>query len=357
MLKLAVVAPAAIATVAGTTAEGLLEDRDTTAPPDGAGAPRVTVQTLGEPPTTEVGLSDRVNVFTAVIVSVAVVLEPTCDADIVEVVFALTDVVAIAKLAVVAPAAIVTDAGAVALDDVDDSETDTPPAGAAEPNVTVPVDVWPPVTVDGYNTSLMGNGAMVSVALAVCPPEDAEMELVVPSGTTTVDTIKVAVVAPAGTVAAAGRVAAGLLEVSVTGRPPVGAGLPRVTVPVEVLPPTIELGLSERPVITGEATVRTAVLAKPNVAVIVAPIFAATGLVLTVNVDEVAPAGIVTDAGTIAAGELEVRETEYPPTAAAPPMVTVPVAVSPPATLVGLKLKPFKFGVLMIRDTGFTAPL
>lgn len=78
ILNVAVVAPAAIVTVAGTVAEALLELNITTAPPVGAAAPRVIVQTLGEPPTTEVGLSVKVSVLTDVIVRTAVEL-PTPD--------------------------------------------------------------------------------------------------------------------------------------------------------------------------------------------------------------------------------------------------------------------------------------
>ena len=57
MLNDAVVAPAAMVTDAGTVATALLELRITTTPPTGAGALRVTVQILGVPPTTLLGLS------------------------------------------------------------------------------------------------------------------------------------------------------------------------------------------------------------------------------------------------------------------------------------------------------------
>ena len=63
--------------------------------------------------------------------------------------------------------------------------------------------------------------------------------------TAEVVTVKVAVVAPAATVTLAGTVAAALLEESVTAIPPAGAGPLRVKVPLELLPPTTGLGVSE----------------------------------------------------------------------------------------------------------------
>ena len=55
------------------------------------------------------------------------------------------------------------------------------------------------------------------------------------------------------------------------------------------------------------------------------------------NVAEVAPAGTVTLAGTVAAAVLPlVRVTDAPPVGAAPVKRTVPVELFPPTTLVGL---------------------
>ena len=69
----------------------------------------------------------------------------------------------------------------------------------------------------------------------------------------------VAVVAPAATVTVAGTVADGLLLESATTRPPVGAALLSVTVPVEEAPPTTLVGLSARLATPGGDTVRVAV--------------------------------------------------------------------------------------------------
>src|SRR5438093_4139407 len=58
-------------------------------------------------------------------------------------------------------------------------------------------------------------------------------------------TVKVALVAPAGTVTLAGTVAVGVeLLTSVTTMPPAGAGPLRVTVPVEGFPAVTVVGLS-----------------------------------------------------------------------------------------------------------------
>jgi hypothetical protein len=57
-VKLAVVAPAGTVTLAGTVAtDGLLLERETTAPPPGAGPFRVTLPVEGVPPVTLVGFS------------------------------------------------------------------------------------------------------------------------------------------------------------------------------------------------------------------------------------------------------------------------------------------------------------
>ena len=68
---------------------------------------------------------------------------------------------------------------------------------------------------------------------------------VVFADTALVFTAKVAVVAPAATVTLAGTVAAAWLLDSVTAAPPEGATPLNVTVPVEALPPTTLVGLSE----------------------------------------------------------------------------------------------------------------
>lgn len=58
-------------------------------------------------------------------------------------------------------------------------------------------------------------------------------------------TVNVAVVAPAATVTEPGTLASALLLLKVTTEPLAGAALANVTVPVELAPPKIVVGLSE----------------------------------------------------------------------------------------------------------------
>jgi hypothetical protein len=73
---------------------------------------------------------------------------------------------------------------------------------------------------------------------------------------------------------------------------------------------------------------------------------AETESAVIVNVLVVAPAEIVTVAGTVAAAVLELaRKTPHPPVGAGPLKVTVPVAVPPPETLVGLTVREAGVGI------------
>ena len=77
-------------------------------------------------------------------------------------------------------------------------------------------------------------------------------------------TVKVAVVAPAGTVTFAGTVAAAVLLLDrVTTAPAAGAGPFNVTVPVDGVPPITEVGLSVTELRVAAVTVRVAVLVTP----------------------------------------------------------------------------------------------
>jgi len=58
------------------------------------------------------------------------------------------------KVAVVAPAATVTDAGTTASEVAADRETETPPVGAARLRVTVPVTELPPTIAVGVTLTL-----------------------------------------------------------------------------------------------------------------------------------------------------------------------------------------------------------
>src|SRR5438445_13833259 len=86
--------------------------------------------------------------------------------------------------------------------------------------------------------SVLVDAAYLTVRLAVLvtPFWVAEIETVVNFDTTLVETVKVAVLAPAATRTLTGAVAAVLLLERVTVATPVGAGPVSVTVPVDVPP-------------------------------------------------------------------------------------------------------------------------
>ena len=89
-------------------------------------------------------------------------------------------------------------------------------------------------------------GLSESVALRVVPPKEPEMLTAVAVVTEAVVTVKVALVAPAGTVTLAGTVAtAVLLLESVTTAPPEGAAALKVADPVEEAGPTTLAGLKD----------------------------------------------------------------------------------------------------------------
>jgi hypothetical protein len=175
----------------------------------------------------------------------------------------------------------------------------------------------------------------VRVADRVVVPVPAEICTDVEAATGAAVTVKVAVAAPAGTVTRAGRVAAaGFWIKSVTASPPAGAGPFRVTVPVAVPPALTRLGVRVIEVTTGARTCRlTERVTDPNEASMSISVCEATGWVVTVNVAEVEPAGIVTRSGTLAAEGCALESaTVAPPSGAGTLRVTVPVTDRPPVT-------------------------
>ena len=169
------------------------------------------------------------------------------------------------------------------------------------------------------------------------PPKLTETVEVVFEVTLTVFTVNVADVFPAGIDIIAGAVAEVLLLVTAMLSPPTGAGELMTTVPVEVLPPVTEVGLSVTETNCGGKITREAVRELPPAAAVKIAIFCVeTATVFTTKVFDVFPAGMVSVAGTIAAGSLVDRLTTNPPVAADELKVTVAIAVFPPRRLVGL---------------------
>jgi len=202
-----------------------------------------------------------VKLFLAVIVRVAVCDTPFDVAVMVELVSVATDFVDTVNVAVVAPAATETVVGTLAVVPLAASATDKPPVGAALARVTVPVDVLPPVTEVGLRATEATVGAViVNDAVTGVPPfAEAPIEAVWFVATAAVVTVKVPLVDPAAMEAVAGTVAAELFEERATDIPPVGAALLIVTVPVEEVPPTTEVGFKATVDTVGELTVNAAV--------------------------------------------------------------------------------------------------
>ncbi len=106
-----------------------------------------------------------------------------------------------------------------------------------------------------------------------------------------------------------------------------------VMVATDDFPPATDVGKSVTETGAGPRTTSDAVAVTPLfVALNVAVALVAIGLVVMVNVADVAPAATVTDAGTAAAARFDDRTTTRPPVGAGPVSVTVPVADTPPST-------------------------
>jgi len=134
-------------------------------------------------------------------------ITPPKDAEMVTGVDAVTDTVVTVKVALVAPATIVTLAGTLATAALLlESDTNAPPLGAAEVSVTVPVEPLPPTRLEGLNVSddnvaAGGGGASgftVKVADWVTPPPETEIVTTVCTVTGLVKMLKPPVVTPAG---------------------------------------------------------------------------------------------------------------------------------------------------------------
>jgi hypothetical protein len=160
-----------------------------------------------------------------------------------------TDVVLTVNVALVAPAGTVTLAGVDAELELSLSETTVPPLGAAAVNVTVPVEDVPPTTVAGLrltadNDVEVGVGFTVIDVNRVVPFSDAVRLTVVVNDDVEVAIVKLALVAPAGTMTLAGTLATvgSWLERS-TGTS-TDCALPSLTVPVADCPPVTLVGLT-----------------------------------------------------------------------------------------------------------------
>jgi hypothetical protein len=343
-VKVAVVAPAATTTDAGTDAAPGVPDVSVTVVPLGLGAtePIVTVPEEVVPPVTAVGLTTTPVTTGAVMARLAVLLDEPVDAVIVDDALALTGVVLMVNVPVVAVPEIVTDVTesvAAALLDARLTVTD-PPVG--EPlSVTVPIDDAPPATDVGLRVTEEGVGTMtLRVTELVLAPTVAVIVTVVFADWNVLFTGNENVVCPAGIFTEEATVATDVFEEDrSTTSPPVGAAFASVTVPLAVWPPNMVVPVNVSVTVLAAVRPSVPVVEDPLAeAVIVAVCSVETTLVVTVNVIEVEPAGTVTvpPVGTMAAVSLEESVTTTPPVGAACVRVTVPTEDAPPTTLAGL---------------------
>ena len=125
---------------------------------------------------------------------------------------AATPTVVTVNCALVAPSTIVTVAGTPAFELLLESATVTPPTGAADDSVTVPLLDVPPGTDTGRTVRPVNCGAVtVRLPVAVLAPMVPVMVAVEFAATDIVSALKVTSVAPAGTVIVAGTVTNALL--------------------------------------------------------------------------------------------------------------------------------------------------
>ena len=333
-VKVPVVEPAATVIVAGTVPTAvLLLNRLTANPPVGAAPEIVTVPVEEAGCVTLVGLSASFDIVGGFTVRVALWGMPFVEAEIEAGVDTPTGVVVMVKVADVSPPATMTLVGTVAAALLLARVTVNPPVGACVSILTVPVDVAPPITVPGASVTDATFGGVISKAPVTVAFNVAVIVSIVKTATGLVSTTKVAVVSPAATVTLAGTVPPGELADRVTFRcaavPP--AGPLSVTVPVEftTLPSTIA-GLMTTEMTDGGITVSVAACAvvEPTFAEIESVVDTPTASGVTLNVVDVAFAGTVTLAGTVATLVVAlVNFTTVPPDGAAPFNVTVPVEV------------------------------
>jgi hypothetical protein len=184
-VKDALVFPNGMVTLAGTAATpGLLLERETRAPPLGAGPLSVTAPEEEDPPTTGLGLKEsEVRVGPpgggwGVTVSEAVCVEAELEAEIVTVVEFAEVMVDTGNTAIVDPAAMLTLGGTVATDVLLlDKEKTAPPLGAGALRMISPVEVFPPFTLVGFNVSENEIGEACEEELlpgTAAPPQEYE---------------------------------------------------------------------------------------------------------------------------------------------------------------------------------------
>jgi hypothetical protein len=199
------------------------------------------------PPLTVSGLRPTAATIGAVTETFAFTDAPPAAAVIVNAVAVETGFDVATKVADAVPAGTVTDAGTVTAPFDDVSATTKPPTGAGPPIVTVPVMIPPPTTLLGVTASAVTFCVVTtSVAVRLRPPPAAVITTLVVAATAAVPIVNVADVAPAGTNTLAGTVAP-TPAVTVTTKPPTGAGAVKPTVAILFAPPTTDVNDRDKP--------------------------------------------------------------------------------------------------------------
>jgi hypothetical protein len=342
-LNVVVVAPAATVTDAGTVSKVLLLASLTEEPPGGAFCVSVTVQALAAPGARLEGLHASVNMSTGADTPIAAVIELPPRVAVKVALWSLVIKAAAVALnvAVVAPAATVTDAGTMSKVLLLVSLTDEPPVGAAWVSVTVHVLTAPCPRLPGLQVNVESCSCADRLMFAVfelLPRVAVTVALWLLVMEAAAVALKVAVVAPAATVTDAGTVSEVLPLASVTVEPPAGAVWVTVTVQVLIAlcPRLVGLQASPDIVTDPERVTVVAVGLPPRVAVTVTLwLLAIEAAAVALKVAEVAPAVTVTDAGTVSEALLLASEIMEPPAPAAWLSVTVQVLTAPCPRLEG----------------------
>ena len=320
-LKVALIDPADTVTEAGTVRAALLALNDTTCPPVGAALVRLTVQVLDVPESNVEGAQASEDKTAGATRLRLAVCDPPFRVAVSRAVLSLETAATVAvKVALVAVAATVTEAGTATLELLLARLTARPPLGAARVRLIVQAEVPGAVKELGVQIRPLtcASGLMVTVVVTLPLPV-----AVIVTGWLAVTepavALKVALVDPADTVTEAGTVRAALLALNDTTCPPVGAALVWLTVQVLNAPEfTVEGEQASADKTAGATRVRLAVRDPPfRVAVSRAVASLETAATVAVKVALAAAAATVTDAGTATLELLLARFTARPPLGAA----------------------------------------
>jgi hypothetical protein len=267
------------------------------------------------------------------------------------------------KVALWAPASTRGEGGTTSARLLLESDTTAPPASAGWVSVTVQLLEDPVTKVVGLQTNedTVGVGAKASDAVKFEPFRLAvrtAMELV---ATVPAVALKLAEVAPDGTVTAAGTTRAGLLLDSATLAPAGGAALVRVTVQALVAPEVNVVGLqvTEASAAGADKLNETAWEALPRVAVRTAVASELIVPAVALKLALLDPAKTLTVDGTVRFGLLLESPITVPPVGAAPLKLTVQADVPAVASKVGLQLKELRLGadtVPPVAEIGMDVP-